>query len=479
MPILNNNSNKNENNQNPNMRKELKNYSITPQLNNLNVIRRSPILENIKKGFSTTKANILNINNIYTNATKNTNNINNFLSPINEKSSLKNTQKLKPLNNNTKVKFEDQINKNNTFENEIQIKENIYINKQNFDSENKDNKNRQKTNEKNSKNKIGINTSILNFETNFDKDENFYINSENLETENKEDNKIIQKTYDKNSINKKISFDNFEIYFDKDSSSYSNQNNTMENMGKTLIDKIERKSNQIKKDKFQLIPPVSQASKFLKGNVLKTVYKTCNSNLNVTKRLFKIIGVNNKKPKSLVKQEMKKKEKEKNVERDIKIDTNKDKVFIYGKDGDGGNYITGGFGHFEKYNVISKMSFNMAVNNRNFLIDQLSYDYSKDHDYMYKQELQDKFKAMKRELEEQKEKGKKHHIVDEVLDVALKKSEILSHRLDYAIMKYGKDKGIAALEEIKELKEKEKDKEEKQKKGLNLDGGKTWYKKKH
>jgi hypothetical protein len=295
--------------------------------------------------------------------------------------------------------------------------------------------------------------------------------------------------YNSNTINQ----------IDKESSFFLNENKNdlielekeeienIENEGKNLINKLEEKKKKIKKDKFQLIPRGNQGSKFFKDDLLKTVFKNCNTNLNVTKRLFNFIGSNNKKPKSEVKQEMKKKEKMENFERNIKMDFNmKNKVFIYGEDGgNGGHYVTGDFGPFQRYQFISKISSNMAINHRNFLIDILDYDYSKDEDYVYKKELQDKYFAIQKELEKDL-LGKKHNYVDDLLDESNKKWDILLHRIDNDLSKLNKE--LRPSEEVMiEIKEKlEKVNVEKEKKlkrelksQIEIDLGKTMNKRKY
>lgn len=212
--------------------------------------------------------------------------------------------------------------------------------------------------------------------------------------------------------------------------------------GKELIQKIEQKVFNTKKDKYPLIPDLKRNLKFSDANPLKTIFFNCSDNLNITNKLFNYIGTQkNKKLKSKTIEKLKKKEREFYIEKDLKADMSfKNKVFVYGQHG--GYYVSADFGHMQKYNLITKISENMAMNNRNFLTKQFDYDYKADEDYIYQGELRE---AYLRNLQEEKEKMQvcvddKHRKVDGFLENTLKKSEILVQRIDGNLVKFEKER---------------------------------------
>lgn len=134
---------------------------------------------------------------------------------------------------------------------------------------------------------------------------------------------------------------------------------------------------------------------------------------------------------------MKKKEREFYFEKDLKIDLSfKDKVFVYSQNG--GYYISAEFGHMEKFNLISKISNNMAMNNRKYLIDQFEYDYKKDEDSIYQNELRQNYLKFLKQPEEKF--NTKHKKVEEFLDDSIKKSDILIQRIDNDLYKYERER---------------------------------------
>jgi hypothetical protein len=127
--------------------------------------------------------------------------------------------------------------------------------------------------------------------------------------------------------------------------------------------------------------------------------------------------------------------------------TFKDKVFVYGENGS--YFFSADFGHMQKYNLISKISDNMAMNNRNYLTKQFDYDFKGDEDYIYQNELR---KVYLKKLKEEKDKDQafvedNHMKVDDYLENTLKKSKICVQRIDNNLVKYEKEKNRYAHEE--------------------------------
>lgn len=239
--------------------------------------------------------------------------------------------------------------------------------------------------------------------------------------------------------------------------------------GKEVIERIEKKVLIRKEEKFPLIPDLTKSLRFKETNPLKTIFFNCTDNLSITNKLFNYIGNRqNKKLKSKTIEKMKKKERELYVERDLKIDMSfKDKVFVYGENG--GYYASAEFGNMQKYNLISKISESMAMNNRNFLSKQFNYDYKKDEDYIYKEELRNEYL---RKMKEENEKEvnvveSKHKKVDDYLDNTLKKSEILIQRIDNDLIKYERER-IKDSDEKKENNDNKNNQKDKKKKNNRL-----------
>lgn len=212
--------------------------------------------------------------------------------------------------------------------------------------------------------------------------------------------------------------------------------------GNKLLEKISQKFHSKEESKYPLIPNSNSRLKFTDSNPLKTIFFSCSDNLNITNKLFNYIDKQkNKKLKSKTVEKLKKKEREFYFEKDLKVDMAfKDKVFVYGENG--GYYVSADFGHMQKYNLISKISNNMAMNNRNYLTMQFDYDYKADEDYIYQSELREKYlEKIKEEKEKEQILGDdKHKIVDCYLDNTLKKSEILVQRIDNDLLRYEKEK---------------------------------------
>jgi len=229
------------------------------------------------------------------------------------------------------------------------------------------------------------------------------------------------------------------------SSSFFNQENSE---GKELIGKIEQKVFCKKADKYPLIPNnllISSNMIFKDSNPLKSIFINCSDNLNITNKLHKLIGTKaNKKLKCKAIEKLKKKEGENSVEKDLKLDMSfKDKVFMYGGSGaNGGYYASPNFDHMQKYNLISKISNNLAMTNRNSVIKQLHYDFKADKDYIYQSELRDLYlqKLKKEKQMEMVNVNDKHRKVDCYLDNTLKKNEILLQRIDNDLAKYEREK---------------------------------------
>jgi len=294
-------------------------------------------------------------------------------------------------------------------------------------------------------NNINLSSSnISNFKSTFKK---INISNKKKNSIDNTNNNLIYKT----SNDKNISF-NENNSFDRNSSNSILDKDIYK--GKALIMKIENKVLNQKEEKYPLIPSLNKNMKFKNSNPLKTILFNCNDNLNITNKLFDVIGSQkNKKIKSITIEKLKKEEKELNIERDLKVDMSfKEKVFVY----DGGYYISADFGPMQKFNLISKISENMAMNNRNLLIKQFEYDFKKDEDYIYKNELREEY-LKNREIEKEREKievSDKHQKVEDYLENNLKQSDILIKRIDKDLMNSNKDRRKHEKENNKDNKSK-------------------------
>lgn len=237
-----------------------------------------------------------------------------------------------------------------------------------------------------------------------------------------------------------------------------------------FIESIEKKSKMMSNYRYNLIPNM-KLEKVIKNknSPLYDVYSKCTKELRYGEQVDRVLSV--EKNNELM---TKKKEKEKLLHdldlaqnrlmiEDLKkshhyllndqVKEDKDgKVFLYDEFGHG-KFVNKNkifdlkrinkLGKMKKQDEVSRISDNFAYLNRQFLMEKFNYNYHKDEDFIFAEELKRNFLNQKETLKKDKLKilSKANHTrVQEIIKNTVKEKDVLLNRIDTSIVKIEKMK---------------------------------------
>jgi hypothetical protein len=207
---------------------------------------------------------------------------------------------------------------------------------------------------------------------------------------------------------------------------------------KLFMDALKSKIDAEKNQKYSLIPTINNENFLKKDKSLSRIYSKCSNNVKYSEEIDKVLNkVNNKKLTNSVKEKEKMLEKMRR-ELDNFIINKEERIFLYDKNGNGRFVDKDMKDGIKNIDLISKISDKLAYLQRHRFMDQYGYNYMKDQDFIFKEEVnQLNKKKLKIDLfkEHTKKLQQKFDKVNHLLDEGMKGHDILQNKVDGEFIK--------------------------------------------
>ncbi len=215
-----------------------------------------------------------------------------------------------------------------------------------------------------------------------------------------------------------------------------------------FLEALELKQKRYLEKRYSLVPPQKSEDIINKSPRLRGIFRKCAMEVRIAKDLQKLIYI--KKKKAIKNSNTRLKEQEKALHQNlnqflldddvIKPESNLNKVFIYNNKDGQGKVFEPFLDIRNKVDFVEKISENMAFYNKTFFLHSLGYNFSKDDDFIFKDEVVNQEKLLENEFHKFralkfKKVIDKHKNVENLLDRTNRGTEKLLNQLEEYLLK--------------------------------------------